>query len=148
MGEHYYYLFTVWKEPEHELLFSRKTAKACKEYFKLGDRWDYFREKIECGREPGYSILKEKSSDIAKANRPMKGEDWNGYTKHMVWAESGEVFVTNGFDEIKLLCGACKYWKRCDHRDTHRKGLLPGYCNKLNKMTDRTEWCTAKENAG
>ena len=146
MGQHYYYLFTVWKEPEHELLFSRKTAKACKEYFKLGDRWDYFREKIECGREPGYSILKEKSSDIAKANRPLKGEDWNGYTKHMVWAESGEVFVTNGFDEIKLLCGACKYWLKNTSRS--KDGRLYGYCNRINAETERCTWCMAKENAG
>ncbi len=146
MGQHYYYLFTVWKEPEHELLLQRKTAKACKEYFQLGDRWDYFREKIEAGREPGYSLIKEKSSDLAKANRPIKGEDLYGYTKHMVWGENGEVFVTNGFDEIKLLCGACKYWFRYQHRA--KDGRLYGYCNKFNAQTERCTWCMAKENAG
>lgn len=145
MGQHYYYLFTVWKEPEHELLLQRKTAKACKEYFQLGDRWDYFREKIECGREPGYSLIKEKSSDLARANRPMKGEDLYGYTNHMIWGEGGDVFITNGFDEVKLLCGACKYWLKNTSRS--KDGRLYGYCNRINAETERCTWCMAKENA-
>ena len=144
MGEHYYYLFTVWKEPEHELLFERKTCKACKEYFGIGDGWYYFYKKIECGREPGYSLLKEKSTDIAKKNRPLKGEDMNGQTKHMIWGEDGDVYVVDESGEVKLLCGACRYWKRNEYRD--RNGKLFGYCDKQRIETERCDWCRmAKE---
>ena len=146
MGNPYYYLCTVWREPEHELLIERRTAKACKEFFGIGDRWDYFREKIEAGREPGYSLKKERSIDIEKSKRPLKGEDLNGSTKHMYWGENGDVYLVTDSAEVKLLCGACKYWKRYECRG--RNGRLFGTCSKLGTETERCAWCRMKEAAG
>ena len=139
MGKSYYYLFTVWREPGHELILERKTARACREYFGMGEKWDYFRLRIEQGQEPGYSLIKEKSTDLAKANRPKKGEDLNGFTKQMIWGEGQDIYMTCADGSIMKLCGSCKDWTKEDHR--REDGKRYGVCKRSQEITERCAKC-------
>lgn len=57
----------------------------------------------------------------------------------MIWGEGGDVFIVDGLENIKLLCGACKHWTKGNHRASD--GRLYGYCNKQNIETERCSWC-------
>lgn len=137
MGMRYFYLFTVYKEPEHKELLHRATKKACMEYFKMGENWDYWSWKVEAGRVPEYSLIREKNTDVPPEDVPLKGSGLEGTTWIRKTGPDGETY--NQVDGLRLLCGACPEWKADSYRS--KDGRKHGLCGRDNEETERCTWC-------
>lgn len=141
MGVGFFYLFTVWAEPEHKLLLQRATKKTCMQYFQMGENWDYFAWKIEAGRVPEYSLIRERNIDVNPEDRPLKGSDINGTTWKRRTGADGVVF--NQTDGLRTMCGICAEWK--DNQYRSKDGRRHGICGRTGEETERCTWCKFEE---
>lgn len=144
MGQAFYYLYTVYQEPEHTILIEDATTKMCSEFFGLkADDWYYMRYKIERGKVPNMSLTKVKSTGMNPENRPPKGMGLKR-RKIVTWwrGPDGKAFCTGCDGRHQAMCGECAYWVRQDHR--WKDGKLYGECTVQGKETEKCTWCEVK----
>lgn len=136
----YFFYFTIYKEPEHEKVLDGALSKECREFFGVSEgEWGYFREKLEMGRVPGYSLTKIKNTDLPKAPRPRPM-----LRQHAYWEGiNGEEISYWTPGRIVGLCGDCRLWVKGTRR--RRDGTLFGICGKTGRETTRCTWCEASE---
>lgn len=147
MGTLYYYLYTVYQEPEHKLILKNAIAKTCRETLGLKENaWDYFRQKAEEGRNPNYSLSKIKSTDLPMSQRPLKGvSQTSGRKRTIPWKGNGKDFWKTQAGRAQGLCGDCAQWE-CDPGRS-RDGRLHGICGKTGEETERCAWCLLRKEA-
>lgn len=140
----YYFIYTIYKEPEHEIVLENAIAKTCREFFCLGENaWDYFKLKIESGKIPDYSLTKVKNTDLPKAVQPLKGISEKSGRKHAVWeCVDGQISGNWKAGKIIGLCGDCKDWKKYGCRSCD--GRMYGICQQTGMETERCTWCNVK----
>ena len=126
-------LYTLWKEPGHEMVVYRVGAEQALQAMGINNRDYYILEKALRGKIPGWTAGKEKCADIKAAAYE------NTDPPPIYMAQTG------GRGQQRM-CGECPKWESGHDRDSMMRKW--GICKKTKQTHERCDWCNIKKDEG
>lgn len=120
-----YYLYTLYREPEHEMVLYRGTGEQFLGAIGKPDDAKYWSNRVLAGKFKNWTLVKERRAVVEN--------------KEDMYYELPR--TTGGYWGPKTgrLCGECRLWEKGERRTYD--GQQMGLCTKRNEMTGRCTWC-------
>lgn len=135
MRESRVYAYTLYREPEHEVVLDHVSGKTCAAWMQEHENmlgfccWKYLRGKLLRGEAAGYgmkihSVLRDEVEDIGIHTQ----------------AEKRDYYMK--VPEIPPMCGYCSQWTQ--ENGERKRGLRMGVCGATGRETERCHFCDAR----